>query len=344
MNLLVLALLTAATTSGTAEDAKRFEFTGIEMAVPVRMVLYAPNESVAKSASQAAFARIRALNGVMSDYDPTSEVRRLSATAGSGKTVEVSNDLWRVLCRARDLAEASGGAFDVTIGPVVRLWRRARRREKLPEPERIAEAKLAVGYQAVELNEADQTVLLTKPNMWIDLGGIAKGYAIDAALQVLAEHGIDSALVDAGGDIGLGAPPPGRDGWVIGVAPLEPDAKPSLFLSLSNVAIATSGDSWQYIEIEGRRYSHLVDPRTGIGLTDHSSVTVIAPDAMSADGLASAVSVLGPAEGIKLIDSLDETATFVVRSPNGSPETYRSSRWANYREIEPAAISAHATR
>lgn len=344
MNLLALALLTtAATTTGT-EDSNRFEFTGIEMAVPVRIVLYAPSESLAKSASQAAFARIRALNSIMSDYDPTSEVRRLSATAGSGTTVAVSNDLWHVLRRARELSEASGGAFDVTIGPVVRLWRRARRQEKLPESERIAEAELAVGYQAVELNEADQTVRLTKPDMWIDLGGIAKGYAIDAALKVLAEHGIHSALVDAGGDIGLGDPPPKRDGWVIGVAPLELDAQPSVFLSLSNVAIATSGDSWQYVEIEGRRYSHLVDPRTGIGLTDHSSVTVIAPDAMTADGLASAVSVLGPAEGIKLIDRLDGTATFVVRAPNGKPETYRSAHWTNYPEVHPAAVSARATR
>lgn len=344
MNEFALALLLAATAVGTDETCERFEFSGIEMAVPVRMVVYASSETVAKSASQAAFARFRELNAVMSDYDPTSEVRRLSATSGSGEAIHVSDDLWCVLRRSQALAECSGGAFDVTVGPVVRLWRRARRQEKLPEPERIAQAKAAVGYAAMELNESDHTVRLTKPDMWIDLGGIAKGYAIDAALKVLGEHGIQSALVDAGGDIGLSDAPPGRDGWVIGVAPLELSAKPSVFLSLSNVAIATSGDSWQFVEIEGRRYSHLVDPRTGIGLTDHSSVTVIAPDAMTADGLASAVSVLGPADGIKLIDGLEGTATFVVRAPNGKPETYHSARWTDYREIQPAGVSPPAAR
>lgn len=338
MSSLSLAIWLALTAAGTDTGPKRFEFTGIEMAVPVRIVLYAENEAVAKSASAAAQARIRELNAVMSDYDPTSEVRHLSAASGSGQSTKVGDDLWRVLLRSKELSEESGGAFDVSIGPVVRLWRRARRQEELPTPERLAEAKAAVGYQAIEFDESAQAVRLTRPGMWIDLGGIAKGYAIDAALQVLAAHGIRSALVDAGGDIGLGDAPPDRPGWVIGVAALERDAKPSLFLSLSNVAIATSGDSWQFVEIGGKRYSHLVDPRTGIGLTDHSSVTVIARDAMTADGLASAVSVLGPEAGLKLIDGLDGTATFIVRAPEGRVETYRSARWKEYREVKPEGL------
>jgi len=339
MNNLTLAILLAMAAPRADASPKRFEFTGIEMAVPVRVVLYAENDTIAKSASKAALARFRELNAVMSDYDPTSEVRRLSATSGSGQSVKVGNDLWLVLRRSKDLAKQSGGAFDVTVGPVVRLWRRARRQEELPKPERIAQEKTAVGHRYMELDESARTVRLTRPDMWIDLGGIAKGYAIDAALEVLADHGIDSALVDAGGDIGLGDAPPDRPGWVIGVAAPERDARPSIFLSLSNVAIATSGDSWQFVEIEGKRYSHLVDPSTGIGLTDHSSVTVIARDAMTADGLASAVSVLGPKSGLKLIDATESTAAFVVRAPDGQPETYRSARWADYPEVTPEGLS-----
>lgn len=323
----------------TASPLKRFESKGIEMAVPVRIVLYARDETNAKAASSAALARIRQLNAVMSDYDPTSEVRRLSATSGAGQAVKVGDDLWRVLTRAKEISALSGGAFDVTVGPVVRLWRRARRQEVMPSPQRLAQAKAAVGYQAMELDESSQAVRLTRPEMWIDLGAIAKGDAVDQALKVLADHGIRSALIDAGGDIGLSDAPPGRPGWVIGVAPLELTAKPSVFLSLANVSIATSGDSWQFVEIEGRRYSHLVDPRTGMGLTDHSSVTVIAPDTITADGLASAVSVLGPKEGLKLIDATQGTATLIVRSPNGKPESYRSARWANFREVEPSELS-----
>lgn len=330
---------TIASPMAVGSAPKRFEFTGIEMAVPVRIVLYAEDESVAKAASASALARFRQLNEVMSDYDPTSEVRRLSATSGSGQAVRVGDDLWRVLCRSKEIAVQSGGAFDVTVGPVVRLWRRARREEMLPDPDRLAAARAAVGHQWMELDRSAQTVRLTRPDMRVDLGGIAKGDAVDEVLRVIAGHGIRSALVDAGGDIGLGDAPPGRAGWVIGVAPLELDARPSVFLSLSNVAIATSGDSWQFVEIDGRRYSHLVDPRTGLGLTDHSSVTVIAPDAITADGLASAVSVLGPKEGLKLIDATKGTAAFIVRAPKGKPETYASARWGDYPEVTPSGLS-----
>ena len=154
---------------------------------------------------------------------------------------------------------------------------------------------------------------------------------------MLRRHGITRALIDAGGDIGLGQPPPDRPGWVIGVAPLERDAPPSRYLWLSCLAIATSGDTWQYVEIDGKRYSHLVDPRTGLGLTDHSSVTVIAPDCITADGLASAVSVLGPEKGLKLIEETPGAAAFILRAPEGRIETYESRRWREFPVGEPRA-------
>ena len=163
--------------------------------------------------------------------------------------------------------------------------------------------------------------------MQLDLGGIAKGYAVDEALAVLAAADVTRALVDAGGDMRLGDPPPGKPGWRIGVAPLEADGPPSRRLSLSGVAVASSGDAWQYIEIDGTRYSHIVDPRTGLALTDHSSVTVVAPDGITADALASAVSVLGPEQGLKLIDATPGTAALIVRAPHGKVEMYRSRRW-----------------
>lgn len=323
----VVVALLAATQSGQCE-LERFTFNGIQMAVPVKIVMYAPDEATAKRAADAALARIGQINSVMSDYDPTSEVRRLSDTSGQGRAIAVSRDLLRVMSAASDLSERSDGAFDVTIGPVVRLWRRARRRDELPTPERIAEFKRSVGHRFVSIDQENCTIELLKPDMWIDLGGIAKGYAIDEALAKLRELGISRALVDAGGDVVLGDPPPDRSSWTVGVAPLDPEADPSILLPLSNVAVATSGDMWQYVEIDGLRYSHIVDPRTGIGLTDHSSVTVIAPDAITADGLASAVSVLGPKKGIELIDATPNTAALIMRAPRGKIETYRSRRWS----------------
>lgn len=345
----------------------RYEFTEVHMGVDFRLLFYAPDEKTAKVASRAAFDRIAALNGIMSDYDPQSELMRLCRTSGEGRAVPVSPELFDVLQCAQRLSEQTDGAFDVTVGPIVRLWRRARRRHELPPPERLAEARALVGYRNIRLDADAKTVELAKPGMRLDLGGIAKGYAADAALAVLGEHGVTSALVDGSGDIALGDAPPGTSGWRIAIAPLEaensvgqavPDADKELgssavgqavpdnashavcrrqaqpdlhqhprYLLLHNLAVATSGDLWQYVEIDGTRYSHLVDPKTGVGLTDHSSVTVIAPDCTTADSLASAVSVLGPKRGLELIEKTPGAAAYIERKPEGKVETYESSRF-----------------
>ena len=322
----ILGVGTAATPL-EAPALDRFQFTQVEMAVPVKIVLYAADASVANGAAKDAFARLHQLNGILSDYDPGSELRRLCDHAGEGEAVPVSDELWRVLSLSQTISERSGGAFDVTIGPVVRLWRRARRRGHLPSPQRLDAARQLVGYRYLRLDAQDQAVRLLKAGMRLDLGGIAKGFATDEALAVLGKHGIDRALVDAGGDVSLGAPPPGKPGWRIGIAPLEADGPPTRYLWLSRCGIATSGDTWQFVQIDGRRYSHIVDPRTGLGLSDHSSVTVIAGDCITADGLASALSVLGPKEGLKLIDRSGGTAALIVRAPEGKVETYQSCRW-----------------
>ena len=321
--------------SSDAGSLQRFRKTKVEMAVEVIATLYASDAATANTAAEAVFRRFNQLNDVLSDYDKNSELRRLCATAGSGKAVSVSNDLWVVVSAAVELARQSNGAFDPTIGPVVRLWRRARRRGVMPDAEKLAEAKKLVDYRLIHLDRRHKTVELLKPGMRIDLGGIAKGYALDEAMRVLREHGISRALVDAGGDIVLGDPPPGKEGWTVAVARLNPEATSSRYLLLSRVAIATSGYALQHVEIEGRSYSHLVDPRTGMGLTDRSSVTVIAAEGMTADGLASALSVMGPQAGLKLIETMPAAAAFVVRAPRGKVESYESCRWKRYPVVMP---------
>lgn len=318
---------------------KRFEFSQVEMAVPVSIILYASDTDVATRAAKAAFARVHSLNSVLSDYDPESELNRLSRATAEGGGVKVSEDLWRVLSHAQTLAERSDGAFDVTIGPVVRLWRRARRQGRLPSAQRLRAARQVVGHHLVRLDPDKRTVTLRKPGMQLDLGGIAKGYAVDEALAVLRKSGIKRALVDAGGDMAMGAPPPGKTGWRIGIARLQADGPPTRILTLWRVAVATSGDTWQYVEIDGRRYSHIVDPRTGLGLSDHSSVTVIAPTCMAADALASAVSVLGPEKGLKLIETTPSTAAFIMRAPEGKMETFQSRGWRAFSGATPTSKS-----
>ena len=338
MGRLALTWLLAAAIPAAGPDQPalgRFQFTQVEMAVPIKIVLYAGDEAAASRAARAAFARIDQLNGLLSDYDPESELRRLCRTSGQRRRVPVSEELWRVLSEAQGLSGRSGGAFDVTVGPMVRLWRRARRRREMPSPQRLEAARQLVGYRLMRLDPQHHAVELLKSGMRLDLGGIAKGYAVDEALAVLRSHGITRALVDAGGDVGLGDPPPDKPGWLIGIAPLAPDAPPARYLRLSRLAIATSGDVWQHVEIDGVRYSHLVDPRTGLGLTDHSSVTIIAPDCITADSLASAVSVLGPKAGLKLIEETPGTAAFILRAPEGTVETHQSCRWKQFPVAQP---------
>lgn len=324
--------------SGMAADA-RFQFSQTEMAVPVEVVLYAPTQAVATRAAQAAFDRIAELNRIFSDYDTQSELVRLSRTAGEGKAVPVSEDLWRVLQRAQQISAASAGAFDVTVGPLVRLWRRARREKELPPQGQLQEALSHVGFRNIRLIPAGHQVELLAQGMRLDLGGIAKGYALAEALAVLRRQGTPAAMIHAGGDSALGDPPPDRPGWRIGVGMLKPDAPPLEFLVLSNTCVASSGDMWQHVDIGGKRYSHIVDPRTGVGLIGHSNVIVIAPDGATADALATAVSVLGPERGMALVDATPDAAALILRSPADKLELYRSQRWKDPQPPAPRPSS-----
>jgi thiamine biosynthesis lipoprotein len=315
----------------SAAELTRFEFEEPQMGVPFRIVLYAPSSQAANEAAQAAFKRVADLNQIMSDYETDSELNELSRTSGQGKAVHVSDDLWTVLLRADTLARQSGGAFDITVGPVVSLWRRARRTLQMPHPTRLADALKAVGYQKVRLHSEDHTVELLASGMKLDLGGIAKGYALDEEIKVLKSKGVTRALVSGGGDMAISNPPPGQKGWCVEIAPLDITNAPApRFVRLANAGLATSGDMFQRLEIEGKRYSHIVDPHTGIGLTDHSLVTVIASSCMIADSLSKVVSVLGPEKGVQFIEACPDAEAEVARKPNEQVETRESKGFRRY--------------
>src|SRR5688572_4691893 len=224
---------------------------------------------------------------------------RLCARAGQGP-VKVSDELFTMLSHAQEVARRSGGAFDVTVGPYVQLWRAARKTKQLPAPDALAEARRVVGWERVKLDAANRTVELTTPGMRLDLGGVAKGYAGDEAIRVLREHGIRSALFEAGGDIVVGDAPPGQDGWSVQIIGTE--TSPTRTVELANRGISTSGDTEQFLEINGTRYSHVVDPRTGLGLTQRYAATVIGRDGITSDALSTAACVLG-GDGRTLVKS-----------------------------------------
>ncbi len=329
---LLLALFTmlGCRTSPSA-NLQRFEFEQPQMGLPFRIVLYAESQTFADTAARAALARVAELNQIFSDYEEDSELSKLSRSSGSGRVVSVSDELWRLLAVAEATSRRSEGAFDITVGPLVQVWRRARRQRELPTPEVIAEAKARVGWQKVVLDPHARTAQLLVPGMRLDLGSIAKGRALDEALRELRSHGITRALVTGGGDMAIGDPPPGRAGWRIELAPLDaPGAPPTRFLSLSNCGFATSGDLFQHVELGGKRYSHIVNPHTGIGLTDHSLVVVIAPDCLTANSLSTTTCVVGPTRGLALVKATPGAAARIVRQPGELVEVSESPAFARF--------------
>ena len=291
-----------------------------------RITLYAPSQASASNAAQAAFARVAALDRMMTDYDPDSELMRLSKSP-PGRPVKVSRDLFQILKRSQEMARSSQGAFDVTAGPVVQLWRRARRQRQMPDPERLAAAQQAVGFRKVELNERAQTVTLQGNQMRLDLGGIAKGFGADEALRELKRMGTPRALVAASGDLSIGDAPPGKQGWRVGVGmPGRSTTNLAGLLLLHNKGVSTSGDTEQYVELDGTRFSHIVDPRSGRALTNHLQVTVIAECTTRSDALATTVCVLGAEAGLRLIESDRRAAAFVVAPAPGTNLTVLKSR------------------
>jgi len=286
-----------------------------------RIVLYSSEQVKAQGAADAAFERIEELEEVMSTYREESELRLVSRHAFETPQV-LSRDLYSVLDQSLQISRLTNGAFDVTIRPLVEIWRCARRDGRLPDRSLLEEARRRVGYKKLLLNPRTRSLRFRVAGVQLDLGGIGKGCAADQALLVLREHQIESALVYAGGDIRIGAPPPGRRGWTIELSESE-EGDPGVVLS--NCSIASSGDTFQFVEIGGARYSHIIDPFSGLGIQGQRSATVIAPKAIVADALATALCVLGPEKGFELIRGVDGVSALFARHAEGKKMVDRSS-------------------
>ncbi|MCR9101538.1 MAG: FAD:protein FMN transferase [bacterium] len=272
---------------------ERYAFTHPQMGTEFRVILYADSDRLAQTAARAAFDTLDALNARLSDYDAQSELSQLSRL-DSGAVVEVSRPLWEVVRQGQALSGLSQGAFDLTIGPLSKLWRRAFRQQQFPDFKQIEAARARVGYEHIQVLPGQRLRVLSS-GIKLDAGGIAKGFAVDAMTETLLACGIQSSLVDGGGDIRITSPPPGTTGWAIQVQQMDSlGQSQSVTLHLAHRAIATSGDYYRYLSWEGSRYSHIIDPRTGLGVQHGAQVTVLCPDCATADALASALSVMGP--------------------------------------------------
>ncbi len=311
--LMVVGLLLSAITAHAQQDGgsgtvQLYSETAELMGVEFSISLYAPSETIAREAIYKAFSRITELESCLSNYQADSEITLLCQAGGP---MRVSDDLWFVLRESMFYWQISGGAFDITVGRITRLWRRARRQKEFPSRSRIKEEMKFVGGDLLRFDAEEQTVEILKPGVLIDLGAIGKGFAADEALQVLRDLDLGSAVINASGDVLFGDAPPDKQGWPAAIASFPPGEEPTFLEPLANLALATSGDAYQHLEYQGQRYSHLVDPRTGIPVRGRSSVSVLAVSGLRSDALASAVSVLGPRKGVALIKELAKTEVYM---------------------------------
>ena len=273
---------------------KRYTFTESKMGSPFMIVMYCNDSLQAATLANKSFKLVDSFNNIFSDYNNSSELMQLNEGAVSNTApVKVSPALLEILLLSKNAFAESNGSFDITIGPLVKLWRSARKTKQLPNKEKIAAAKTITGFNYLIIDAIEKTAILTKQGMSLDLGGIAKGWIAQKIIDFLHTQHIAHALADAGGDIAMSAAPPGTKGWTIGVnIPERQEELLDQSLLLQNKAVATSGDAYQYVEKDGIRYSHIVDPNTGYGVTFQRNVTVIANDGATADWLATACSIL----------------------------------------------------
>lgn len=267
----------------------RFEYSTATMGTILRCSLYAEDERQAQEWLDVGLTELERSIPAINNYDPTSEISKLNQQ--NGTQVQVSDELWNALQHAKRWWELSQGAFDVTFGSLFSLWRSARKNKIPPSDDEIQQAFRATGWNNVLLG--NQTVTLLVDGLQLDLSGLATGWLMDRAFVAMETQGARSFLFDIGGDIRIGAPPPGKQGWKITIAGLSKTSLPLTELSLSHCAITTSGDRNQALDFQNRRYSHLIDPRVGKPMDFPQSATVIAKTTLDADAGATAMAILG---------------------------------------------------
>jgi FAD:protein FMN transferase len=312
------------------------------MGSPLNVTIFSNDSLRASILAKKSFQIADSLNLIFSDYLEISELNLLSKTAGTNTFTSVSPALWDIVKQSVRASQQCKGAFDISVGSIVKLWRKARKEKAFPDKNLLQNLLQTIDYQNIILDSANHSVKLLQKNTLLDLGGIAKGYIAQVMVDFYKKEGIEKALVDAGGDLVMIAPKPiekdnslntwtdktpssGAGGlWKIGVAIPDSEELMQGFITLQNKAVATSGNMYQFVEIEGKKYSHIVNPHTGLGLTHQRNVTVIAPDGATADWLATACSVLSIKKALKLIKKMPNCEVLMLEIQKGKLKKWQS--------------------
>jgi thiamine biosynthesis lipoprotein len=306
--------------AGRAKQVEADSGHRLVMGTFARVVAIGANSKIADKAIEAALSEIESVDKLMSDYKSDSEISQVNRD-GFVRTVAISEPTYEVLKRSIEFSKLTDGAFDITVGPLVDLWHSAKKKNSIPSEEELAAAKTKVGFEKLILDDNNRTAKFAVEGMRLDLGAIAKGYAVDKAIEAMQKAGAVGGMVDIGGDLRcFGKPPKGKTKWSVGLQ--NPDISKNadesdllLILKLDSAAVATSGDYQQFALIEGKRYSHIINRQTGAGAEGLSSVTIIADNATDADALATAVSVMGAEKGLTLIEKMPGVEAILITAP-----------------------------
>ncbi|ULQ57712.1 FAD:protein FMN transferase [Flavihumibacter rivuli] len=327
---LIFILFTVFFATTVHAQTKRFQFSAQKMGSPFGIILYAPDSSSAAQMAHDCYRLVDSLVLIFSDYIDSSELNRLCAQSGSGTAFKASPALFAILLRSKQAYELSGGNFDITLGPLTHLWRKARKSKEWPHPDSVASRLALTGSQFMILDAKTREVNLLKQGMQLDLGGIAQGYIAQQVLDLCRQQGFHDVLIDVSGDIAVSGKPPGKEGWNIAIN--MPGSKQDLqpkHLLLTDRSVTTSGDVYQYFLYDGKKYSHIIDPRTGYGITRQVNVTILANDCTNADWLTKACSLLPFRKARQLANSLG-AELLVTELKNGKLRARYTKGLSNY--------------
>ena len=310
---------------------KRFQFSEYKMGAPFNIIFYHSDSAEALLVSKECFSIVDSLNNIFSDYSSSSEIGKLTLQSPLNN-IRVSDELYQMIVLSKDAWKRSYKTFDITIGALTQLWRKAKAEKRFPSQKEIRQARDHTGFKNVGHDNVTKTISLKKQGIRLDFGGVVPGYAAQKVIDHLISKDILHALADASGDIVMSNPPPGKKGWTIAIN--LPDNETETWdkkLELHNCAVSTSGDIYRYIIHDGKKYSHIIDPRTGYGVTSQRNVTVIAKDGAAADWLATACSILPIKKALKLAKR-ENAELLIAVLKNAKIITYKSQNFDGYFE------------
>ncbi|WP_299700420.1 FAD:protein FMN transferase [uncultured Pontibacter sp.] len=285
------------------------------MGTRFELVAVSEDEQLANQAIEAGIKEIQRIEALISEWQPTSQTSAINRSAG-GMPVPVDEELYELIRRSLRISELTGGAFDITWAAADKVWKFDGSMTAMPDSQAVANSIRHIGYQKIQLIPETHSVYLKEQGMKIGFGAIGKGYAANKARDLMRSMGIKSGVVNAAGDLITWGKQADGQLWYIGIADPADKEKVFSWLTADHTAVVTSGSYEKYAEIDGKRYAHIIDPRTGYPVTGLKSVTIVCPDAELADALATAVFVLGKEEGLYLVNQLKGVECLMVTDEN----------------------------